>query len=336
MTFFKAVGAPSALVALSLTVAGSAHAEEAEVPARPPPAPTVIAPIVLGDYTCHVGDHDGFDDADARTSADLFCGELASHHATMGVYDVRFGKLGSRVLFSARQRASGEERRVLLQSIEEVPVAAARLVEAIAEKQSVAETQNVDNVLSTESRKPKAKSGSVGVYFGLVGMTALAMTPSASGGFELGIGFRTGRAMIGGNFRAGGIGSGDHKLGFVSLDFGGRYYLSDSDTAGFLGGGLGVSYLHATGEEPGWADESPVGSGFGANLQGGIALFRSSSTAASISLRADLPFFALKGEWRGGPAYGNYSYGSNYNPPPKTTTAFYAVPLSLNFGFTFR
>ena len=102
---------------------------------------------MVSGYTCHVGEHEGFDDADARTSTDLFCGELVSHHAPRGEYDVRFGKLGSRVLFSARERTNGEERRVLIQSIEEVPLAAGRLVEALAEKKTVAETQSVDNVV---------------------------------------------------------------------------------------------------------------------------------------------------------------------------------------------
>jgi len=319
-----AVVVPGAL-ALSLSLAGSARAD------APPP-------IVVSGYTCHVGEHEGFDDADARTSTDLFCGELVSHHAPRGEYDVRFGKLGSRVLFSARERTNGEERRVLIQSIEEVPLAAGRLVEALAEKKTVAETQSVDNVVSSESRKPRTKSGSVGVYLGLVGMTALATAPGASAGFDLGVGFRTGRAMLGGTFRAGGLGSGTHKLGFVSLDFGARYYLGDGDVAPFFGGGIGISYLRANGEEPSWAgdESSPDGSGFGADLEGGIEIFRSSSTAASLSLRADLPFYALKGSWSNGPSYGSYSYGASYNPPPGTNRALYTVPLSLNVGFTFR
>ena len=320
-----AVVVPGVLVALSLSLASPARAD----------AP---APIVTSGYTCHVGEHEGFDDADARTSTDLFCGELVSHRAPRGEYEVRFGKPGSRVLFSARERTSGEERRVLIQSIEEVPVAAARLVDALAEKKTVADTQSVDNVVAAESRKPRTKSGSVGVHLGLVGMTALATTPSASAGFQLGVEFRTGRALLGGTFRAGGLGSGTHKLGFVGLDLGARYYLGDGDVAGFFGGGVGVSYLRANGEEPSWAggDGSPDGSGFGADLEGGIEIFRTSSTAASLSLRADLPFYALKGSWQNGPAYGSYSYGASYNPPPGTNRTFYAVPLSLNVGFTFR
>lgn len=124
----------------------------------------------------------------------------------------------------------------------------------------------------------------------------------------------------------------------MSLDFGARYYLGDGDVAPFFGGGIGISYLRANGEEPSWAgdESSPDGSGFGADLEGGIEIFRSSSTAASLSLRADLPFYALKGSWSNGPSYGSYSYGASYNPPPGTNRALYTVPLSLNVGFTFR
>src|SRR4051794_30697273 len=106
MTIFKAAAAGCAFLSLSLAFAAPALAQGA--------APGVARPVVTGPYTCTVGEHEGIADADAHTTADLFCSELLSRRGAPGEYEVRFGKLGSRLLFSVRERTSGEERRVLL------------------------------------------------------------------------------------------------------------------------------------------------------------------------------------------------------------------------------
>src|SRR5580658_11356827 len=121
-------------------VASTAYAEP---PPAPPPAPSAppAAPLpppaapasqgqsvtVLGGYTCDLDDYVSVDPDDAHTTADLVCHALAAHHATPGAYDIHIGKLGSKLLLILTERASGDDRRLFLDRIEEAPVAADRL-----------------------------------------------------------------------------------------------------------------------------------------------------------------------------------------------------------------
>ena len=283
----------------------------------PPPAP-----IVAGDYTCVVGEHAGIDDADARTTADLLCGELEAQKAAGGVYEIHFGKLGSRVLLGIDERATKASRRVLIQSFEEVPIAARRLVSALVTHKSLEETQNVDNVVASESRKPEAKKIATSVELGLVGATAAGVDPSTSAGFALGLMFRSARTLV-----------------FDSFDVGARYHSSDADTALFVGGGVALSYLKVSrdlvpappsgsygdyyGSGRSVLDISPSGSGFGAFVEGGIETMRSSRAGAVLSLRADAPFFLLK-------------RGEAEATATRESVSRYVVPLSCNVGFRFQ
>jgi len=300
----------------------------------PPPAP-----IVAGDYTCVVGEHAGIDDADARTTADLLCGELEAQKAAGGVYEIHFGKLGSRVLLGIDERATKASRRVLIQSFEEVPIAARRLVSALVTHKSLEETQNVDNVVASESRKPEAKKIATSVELGLVGATAAGVDPSTSAGFALGLMFRSARTSFGGHLRIGGAGSGSNTLVFDSFDVGARYHSSDADTALFVGGGVALSYLKVSrdlvpappsgsygdyyGSGRSVLDISPSGSGFGAFVEGGIETMRSSRAGAVLSLRADAPFFLLK-------------RGEAEATATRESVSRYVVPLSCNVGFRFQ
>ena len=140
----------------------------------------------------------------------------------------------------------------------------------------------------------------------MVAMMAAREEPGASGGIELGGNLRSGRISVGGRFRAGGIGTQERKPVFVNLDASARYYPSDANTSGFFGGGFGLTYLSVDGDS---------GSGFGAHVEAGVELLRSSGLSPTASLRLDLPFYALDD----GSSQGEY-----------------VVPVSLNFGFAFR
>lgn len=75
------------------------------------------------------------------TAAEVICDALASHHARPGDYDVRFGKLGTKVLLRVSERASTEERQLFIAGPEEVPQAAERIATALVENKTIAETQ---------------------------------------------------------------------------------------------------------------------------------------------------------------------------------------------------
>jgi hypothetical protein len=281
---------------------------------------------VAGGYTCVVGEHAGIDRDDARTSADVLCHALAAHGAHPGVYDIRIGKLGGKLLLVVTERATNDERRVFIQGVEEVPVASERLVAGLVEHKSLEQTESVDNVVSSESRTPKQKTVQPGVILGLTGQSAVGGPTTASGGIEIDMQFRLKSLALLGQGRAGGIGSSDNKLGYASLGVGVRYFLTDSDVAPFIGGGLMFAYFQANeGNSPAFD-----GSGFGAYGELGLAFMRSSHVGGVVNLRADVPMFSLVQS-----AGDTYDYAtSSYNQT--ATSSMYLVPLSLNVGLSFQ
>ena len=323
----------AASLAFSL-VGTAALAQEAAPPLPPPAAPPMVAEsapredslTVAGGYTCVVGEHAGIDRDDARTSADVLCHALAAHGAHPGVYDIRIGKLGGKLLLVVTERATNDERRVFINGADEVPVAGERLVTALVDHKSLEQTETVDNVVSSESRTPKQKTVQPGVILGLTGQSAVGGPTTASGGVEIDMQFRLKSLALLGQGRAGGIGSSDNKLGYASLGVGVRYFLTDSDVAPFIGGGLMFAYFQANeGNAPAFD-----GSGFGAYGELGLAFMRSSHVGGVVNVRADVPMFSLVQS--GGESY-DYTSGS-YNQTP--TSSMYLVPLSLNVGLSFQ
>ena len=323
----------AASLAFSL-VGTAALAQEPAPPLPPPAAPPMVAEsasredalTVAGGYTCIVGEHAGVDRDDARTAADVLCHGLAAHGAHPGVYDIRIGKLGGKLLLVLTERATNDERRVFIQGVEEVPVASERLVAGLVEHKSLEQTESVDNVVSSESRTPKQKTVQPGVILGLTGQSAVGGPTTASGGIEIDMQFRLKSLALLGQGRAGGIGSSDNKLGYASLGVGVRYFLTDSDVAPFIGGGLMFAYFQANeGSSPAFD-----GSGFGAYGELGLAFMRSSHVGGVVNLRADVPMFSL-----------TQSAGDTYNYATSSYTqtaaaSMYLVPLSLNVGLSFQ
>ena len=330
---FARSAAFAASLAFSL-VGTAALAQEPPPPLPPPAAPPMVAEsapredtlTVAGGYTCIVGEHAGVDRDDARTAADVICHGLAAHGAHPGVYDIRIGKLGGKLLLVLTERATNDERRVFIQGVEEVPVASERLVAGLVEHKTLEQTESVDNVVSSESRTPKQKTVQPGVILGLTGQSAVGGPTTASGGIEIDMQFRLKSLALLGQGRAGGIGSSDNKLGYASLGVGVRYFLADSDVAPFIGGGLMFAYFQANeGNSPAFD-----GSGFGAYGELGVAFMRTSHVGGVVNLRADVPMFSLTqsaGEY--------YDYASS-SYTQGSTSSMYLVPLSLNVGLSFQ
>jgi hypothetical protein len=284
-------------------------------------APREDTLTVAGGYTCVVGEHAGVDRDDARTSADVLCHALASHGAHPGIYDIRIGKLGGKLLLVLVERATNDDRRLFIQGVDEIPVASERVVTALVEHKSLEQTETVDNVVSSESRTPKQKVVQPGVILGLTGQSAVGGPTTASGGIEIDMQFRLKNLALLGQGRAGGIGSSDNKLGYASLGVGVRYFLGDGDVAPFIGGGLMFAYFQANeGSSPAFD-----GSGFGAYGELGLAFMRTSHVGGVVNLRADVPMFSLT------QSEGYDSYGNSI-----ATSSMYLVPLSLNVGLSFQ
>lgn len=325
---------------------GSARADETETPATVTPAPSSPAPkaptppgaepavtLRSGRVVCTLGDTTGFETPDVRTSLDIVCTELAQRGATGSPYEVRFGRLGGKILVVVTEGTTHEERRAFAASLEEMPVVAPRLAEAIVHKTSVQDSETVDTVLAQNTKPVVSKAIQPGVELGLAGATPAGTTFSAAGGAFIGLQFRRERWALAGQARAGGIGSAEGKLVSASVGVGGRYFMTDGDVAPFVGLGVGVGYFHVSRAPRGNYDDDLDGSGFTASAEAGAAFLRTGHVGATLSLRADAPLFALKSD-----PITLTRYDSKMKP---TTTIVpsesrYVVPLSLNVAITFQ
>ncbi len=328
---FLASSAAFALTTASIAASAqpsSARPAPALAPLEPPPPPPPPAtPVssgevitVAGGYTCDLGEHLSIDPEDARTAADLVCHAIAAHHGRPGAYGVRFGKLGAKILLVLTDQASGEDRRIFLQEIEEAPVAADRLALALVQGKSIEQTQDAENVVNSSATQAEHLRVQVGVDLGVTALESVGLLTSPSAGVEGDVEFKLHRISLLLEGRAGGIGSESNLTGYGSLGAGARYYFNDEDIAPFAGGGVSFAYdqVNRTG------DVAYSGSGIAAYGEAGVSFFRSSTVGAFVSLRADVPFFALD--------QSGYTYDAMGNYSQVTSTLRYAVPISLTMG----
>lgn len=279
----------SLLVAASLLVPSAAFAQE--------------APVVrtAGEYTTTVAERGELSELEARTAADMISGELVKHKARAGAYSVSFGRLGSRTRLVITN--GGETREAWMSSLDELQPASARTVEALSTGRSVGETENVDNVLASETTTRRTKPGQLGAGLSLIGATPVGVPSSLSTGFGLFLNYNTARYSLVGEGRAVGIGSSEEKLAEVSVGIGARLFFSDAEFSPFAGGGLQVVYYNLSKSDSG-------GSGAGAYGELGLAGLRSNKVGVHASIRAAAPFFLI-------------------------ADTKYVVPLTLNLGLTF-
>lgn len=320
----------ASLVCLLLTRAASAQpgagaaSPETTASASAPATESIVA-TTSGGYACAFGQHAGMDDDDARTASDVICAALAEHHARPGAYDIRVGKLGSKLLLCVSERASKSERQLFIQGPDEVPLAAERIATALVDNETVAETQGADNVVSSEvASAPLRKKAPIGLYLGMIATQGVGYQDGMSVGAEADLALRVHKFELALQGRAGGVASGENFVGFWSVGAVGRYYLSDSDAALFVGAGPEVMYLKANEHDVGLGY---TGMGFGAAAEVGASFYRSSRAGVLVALRADVPAFTL-------------SNTSQSFPTPDvsvmTTTSMYVAAVSMTFGLAFR
>lgn len=288
--------------------------------------PFVAGVLFLSADQCTVGSHPGIDDADAQTSADLVCYELDKRGVTPR--EVRLGKLGGRVLVAV------DDKRLLINGVEEMPVAAPRLAEAVATGASTDDTRKVDNVVGPEARAPKVVPGSVGFKGGIIGAMPATRDSGIAPGLAAGILARSGRFGLDGHLRAGGGGGSETEMTHVVLGSGAQYYFTEGDFAPYLGGGVGLMHYKL---ERTYSD-SVQNTGFGLYGEAGIEALRSHHVAFTVGVRADVPTFNLKPEnysptTSGYDARRTSAEQPSADGPPRSR---HIVPLSLMVGFLFH
>lgn len=325
----KTLAAVAALGA-SLLVPVAAFAQGPEEPDAPPPVAASASP------QCRLGEHAGFEEADARTAGQLVCTSIARAGASPGShYRVSLGKLGSIAILSVVAEGPDgsvvDAREMRLQGVEEVEQAAPRIAQSIVHGTPVAETEKVDNLVGGETRQPRPKAGKVHFAMGLTGLfPPLDQGAAPAPGLVLDIHYETGngRLELGGAFRAGGGSSSSDSpnMGFVMFSVGGRYFTSDADISPYLGGGLSWGYLNLEVPAQGVQGDN---SGLGAYADAGVQILRTHGTHLALGARLDLPFFALN---QGTSTNYNSGTGAYTTSPAKS---FYYAPLSLELRLTF-
>ena len=321
----------AASIAASLFASSFALAQEEESAPPAPPRAHAAQPVASGG--CSLGTHAGIPDADAETAASIVCAELSKHATQPGAsYRVGLGKLGSVVILSLTMESSPgviqEHKQLQLSGIEEVAVAAPRVVDAVVNGTPVSQTQKVDNVVGEEARTPKKKPGSAHFAAGLIGvLPPLSHGAAPAPGIDLALHYETTSFAAGVGLRGAGGKPDKTELGYFALTVGGRYYLSDADISPYVGGGFAWSWLSVHGD--GFSGEK---SGLGAFGEVGVEALRSHRSHLTLGLRADLPFYSLQGTDVNASAPTGYGGYTNYTT---TTTSLYYVPITVGLTFTF-
>jgi hypothetical protein len=293
---------PCLVVVTGLLLSRSALAEEP----RPPAHSERPRPARADDPTCTVDRFVGVSEDDAEAVQEIICTELRSQVPYGGRYHVRIAKLGGKVVLTIvgdKSDGGHVEKQLVLSGLEEVPVAAPRLVEAVVEQKHVVETQTVTNVVGEEARTPKKKASEVHGWLGMVGA---ATTTGQGAGVHFGFSAGSDRWSFVGDVRAAGSAftaptavaltiaslgllepEPEDKFGYASLAGGVRHHFSSRDTSVFVGGGIALDYVNHTRKGDGVI-------GMAAYAEVGVDLLRTHAVGGAIALRVDAPAFTME------------------------------------------
>jgi hypothetical protein len=269
---------------------------------------------------CTTGAHSGTFDGEAETATQITCDELRRVGAH-GAYEVTVSKLGSATFLSARD-ASGETRRLKIAGLEEVPVAAPRLAEALAHRSDVKGTLQVDNVVEEETREYRKQKGEAFGGLGLAGMHVFGANALAMPAFNLRGAYETLDFAAVADLRVGGTTSDSAKqdASALSIGAGGRYFFTRSDLSPFAGGGLSFTAVTYKGDWEGDAN------GIGAYAELGVEALRTHKGRLSFDLRVEVPFYTVN--------LSRYTYSETGSSTDKRTV--YAMPITFALAYSYR
>lgn len=255
--------------------------------------------------TCAVEKYVGISEDDARAVEEVVCTEVRAARPYAASHRIRVVQLGSKIVLTLASDGAGD-KQLVLSSLEEVAVAAPRLVSASAEQKVVSETQDVTNIVGLEARTPKKKASEVHGWLGAAGVASIGEGPLATGGgMSLGISAGSEIWSFVGDFRAAG-----GRMGVVAFTGGVRHHFGTSDATPFAGVGMGI--LHVS------PKDFEGGSGLGFYTEVGLDLLRTNRFGGAITMRLDLPAFALEDK-----RYAGY-------PDYRTTTETRYVPVFMS------
>ena len=206
-----------------------------------------IAPAAADElFHCVLTEAGGISAAEAGTAVGLICDDLKRESGGRGAFEISLGTLGSLVNVTATRLDTGESISVRAGGLEEVPLASARIAEALVHHRTLATTQRVDNLLEEETREARVKRGSVKFTLGVADLESMGHGARGAG-FSLGLTYATPRFALPAEMR---FAWDDNTypepgMSLFSVSLGGRGYLSKRDVSPFVGGGLGLLWLEA-------------------------------------------------------------------------------------------
>jgi hypothetical protein len=272
----------------------------------------LVTSAAHADDECAVEKFVGVTQEDAEAVQDIVCTEIHEQTPYAATHRIRITKLGGKIvltLVSTRPGGGRIEKQLILSGLEEVPVAAPRLVEALVDKKPVDETQTVTNIVGQETRVPKKKASEVHAWLGMVAVASPG--GGTGGGAHLGLSAGSDRWSFVGDLRLAGQSFAEPaaaaitifslaqlqpkpegEFSYVSLSAGVRHHLMPTDVSPFLGAGVALDYIGCDPENERKSKNTGV-AGYG---ELGLDLMRTHIVGGAIAIRFDAPAFSLDKE----------------------------------------
>ena len=293
-------------------------------------------------FRCGLKESGGLPAADARTAVGLICDDLKRESGGRGAFEISLGTLGSLVTVTATRLDTGESISVRAGGLEEVPLASARIAEALVHHRTLVSTQRVDNLLEEETREARVKRGSVKFTLGVADLESIGHGARGAG-FSLGLTYATPRFALPAEMRFAWDDNAypEPGISLFSASVGGRGYLSKRDVSPFVGGGLGLLRLEANEGEypyPGGPSSGYFQAewfGLAPYVEAGVEVLRLHRGRIALQVRADFPLAALHSqeievwsEW-------NRATGSSVVEGVYPAQSRYVVPVSIGLSVAF-
>ena len=290
-------------------------------------------------FRCVLKEAGGLSAVEAGTAVGLVCDDLRRESGGQGTFEIRLGVLGSLVNVTATRLDTGESISVRAGGLEEVPLASARIAEALVHHRTLASTQRVDNLLVEETREARVKRGSVKFTLGVADLESIGHGARGAG-FSLGLTYATPRFALPAEMRFAWDDNAypEPGISLFSVSLGGRGYLSKRDVSPFVGGGLGLLWLDAHGGEypyPGGPSSGYFQAeslGVAPYVEAGVEVLRLHRGRIGLHVRADFPLAALHSE--------EIEVWSEWDPPGSAPRVYpaqsrYVVPVSIGISVAF-
>lgn len=274
----------------------------------------------------------GLTEGESQAVEDIVCQIVHEQAPRDAKHYVRVSGINGRYVLTILQERNGvvSDKQAFLHGIDEVPVAAPRLITALTEEKRLADTQTVTNVIAAEARVPKKKPSEIHAGLGVIGVGAFS--GGGQGGAQFSITVGSPSLSFVGDMRVAGDVANDfitvgtlgilqpgkeRQMGFASLSSGARHHFTDTDFSPFAGVGLALESISVSAE-----NSSQKNSGIAGYAEVGLDVLRTSTLGGTVAVRVDAPTFELRG---------TTLLADGSSAPARTYTPVVAAAFSLRF-----